>query len=78
MGRMEASEAGEKRTVTVNGRPVAWRPGLTVGQLLRQLGQDGAGVAVERNRAVVPRAEHEGSLLRPGDVLEVVRLVGGG
>ncbi len=36
------------------------------------------GSAVELNGAVVRRAEHAEALLKDGDRLEVVRLVGGG
>jgi sulfur carrier protein len=35
-------------------------------------------VAVEKNREVVPRAEHPSVLLAPGDVVEIVHFVGGG
>jgi thiamine biosynthesis protein ThiS len=33
---------------------------------------------VERNEAVVPRAEHASTTISPGDRLEVVHFVGGG
>jgi thiamine biosynthesis protein ThiS len=35
-------------------------------------------VAVERNRHVVPRAEHEQTALQSNDVIEIVHFVGGG
>jgi thiamine biosynthesis protein ThiS len=35
-------------------------------------------VAVERNRALVPRAQHAACVLETGDQLEIVTLVGGG
>lgn len=62
----------------VNGRPQPWRAGLTVADLMRELGLDGPGVAVERNGRVVRRAEQPAALLEPGDRVELVRLVGGG
>jgi sulfur carrier protein len=35
-------------------------------------------VAVERNREVVPRAEHQATVLAPDDTVEIVHFVGGG
>jgi thiamine biosynthesis protein ThiS len=64
--------------IEVNGqaREVAER--VTVAALLRELGIADGPVAVERNRAIVPRAEHEATTLSEGDQLEVVQFVGGG
>jgi len=39
---------------------------------------DRARVAVERNGAIVPRAEYDRSPVVEGDDLEIVTLVGGG
>ncbi len=64
--------------ITVNGDPREVAPGTTVRALLEQLGLTRGPVAVERNREVVPRAEHENTELAEGDVLEVVHFVGGG
>lgn len=68
----------EPAPVVVNGRPLPWRPGWTVEALLAEREASGPGVAVERNGAVVRRAEHGGTALQPGDRIEIVRLVGGG
>ena len=64
--------------IEVNGEPLEWRPGLRVEDLLEELGAVGPGVAVEKNRQVVPRSLHGKTLVEPGDKLEIVRLVGGG
>jgi len=64
-------------TITVNGDPQRVPPDLTVRELLDLLGIRGAA-AVERNRAIVPRAEHATTALAEGDAVEVVQLVGGG
>lgn len=50
----------------------------TVLALLEKLGLDPRQVAVERNREIVPRAEHASTVLAEGDKLEVVTFVGGG
>ena len=64
--------------LTVNGEIHAVPAGSTVGNLLVQLGLDDGPVAVERNRVIVPRAEHPTALLSEGDVVEIVHFVGGG
>lgn len=65
-------------SILVNGRPQAWRSGLTVARLLEELNLPAEGVATERNGQVLRRAERVRTLLEPGDVIELVRLVGGG
>jgi sulfur carrier protein len=64
--------------LTVNGAARQVPDGLTVRELVALLGLEGGPVAVERNREVVPRAEHASAILREGDVLEIVHFVGGG
>jgi len=64
--------------LTVNGKASEISDGMTVQDLVRQLGLDGGPVAVERNLEVVPRAEHAKAVLRDGDVVEIVHFVGGG
>jgi sulfur carrier protein len=64
--------------VTVNGESRRIAAGTTVAALLAELGLADRRVAVERNRQVVPRAEHARAVLAAGDHLEVVTFVGGG
>jgi thiamine biosynthesis protein ThiS len=63
--------------VTINGeaRDV---PGGTIAEVLVHLGLTDGPVAVELNRAIVPRAEHKTRTVSAGDVLEIVHMVGGG
>lgn len=63
--------------ITVNGEARELPEGATVAELVAALGISGP-VAVERNRDVVPRAEHATTRLADGDQLEVVHFVGGG
>jgi sulfur carrier protein len=65
-------------TLTVNGEPKNVPEGLTLAQLVRELGLEKNPIAVELNRQVVPRDRHGETRLAPGDRLEIVTLVGGG
>jgi sulfur carrier protein len=64
--------------LTINGDARDVPEGLTVRGLLVFLELGGGPVAVEINREVVPRAEHEQRALHGEDVVEIVHLVGGG
>lgn len=64
--------------LTVNGESRDVPEGLSVRQLVELLDLTSGPVAVERNREVVPRAEHPTTSLSSGDVIEIVHLVGGG
>jgi thiazole synthase len=63
--------------LTVNGRRQTVAAG-TVGDLVRTLGLDPRRIAVEVNRELVPRTRHAEHMLKEGDEVEVVTLVGGG
>jgi thiazole synthase len=65
-------------SITVNAESRSLPDPLTVAGLIQALGKDPSKVAVEVNRAVVPRAEHPARQLRDGDAVEIVTLVGGG
>lgn len=65
-------------TIVLNGESRPTKDGQSVAELLREIGLDPRQVAVERNREVVPRAQHGQTVLEDGDQLEVVTFVGGG
>lgn len=63
--------------LTINGE--AWEVAAgTVWSLLKELGLHPRGTIVERNREIVDRDAYRETCLSEGDVLELVRLVGGG
>jgi thiamine biosynthesis protein ThiS len=64
--------------VVINGQPRTIEYGTTVSVLLDQLGLGDRRVAVERNREIVPRADHASTVIVAGDRLELVTFVGGG
>ena len=65
-------------TITLNGEHRDVPDSITVAGLLVELGVKPEHVAVERNRELVPRTRHVEAMIEPGDVVEVVTLVGGG
>ena len=65
-------------TIELNGEPREFAAPLTVAALLEALSVGDVPVAVERNAAIVPRAEHARVWLEDGDRVEVVQFVGGG
>lgn len=62
----------------VNGESRELPSGSTVRALIELLGLTEGPVAVERNRAVIPRVEHPTTVLKDGDTVEIVHFVGGG
>ena len=63
--------------LTINGEPREVAAG-TVWTLLEELGLHPQGTIVERTREIVDRDAYRDTHLSEGDVLERVRLVGGG
>ena len=64
--------------VTVNGERRELEGPIGLIAFLETLGVDPRYVAVARNGDVLPRQEWPETTLQDGDVLEVVRMVGGG
>lgn len=64
--------------LTINGEAKDVDDGITVEALLVSLGAPLVRVAVEVNGDIVKKADRAGAVLRAGDVVEIVTLVGGG
>ncbi len=64
--------------IIVNGEAKDVATDLTVRGLIELLGLTDGPVAVERNREVVPRAEHATTRLAERDGVKIEHLVGGG
>jgi thiamine biosynthesis protein ThiS len=63
----------------LNGEPAEMPDaGATVSAFLDQLGLPQKGVAVERNREIVPKSAYGETRLAEGDRIEIVQFVGGG
>ncbi len=65
-------------SITLNGEPYALGAGTSVAALVEALKMRPARVAVEINRAVVPKASYAATEIRPGDQVEIINFVGGG
>ena len=64
--------------IQLNGEPRELTASISVAALLAELDMSNRPVAVEVNRELVTKAEHESCLLQDGDCVEIVTLVGGG
>jgi thiazole synthase len=64
--------------IKVNGEERKVSGGLSVAQMLGELGLDQRKVAVERNLEIVPRSTLGEVAVANGDAYEIVHFVGGG
>jgi thiamine biosynthesis protein ThiS len=71
-------DAQQSLEIRVNGEQRRVPRGVSISQMLGELGLDPLRVAVERNLEVVPRATLADIAVEHGDAFEVVHFVGGG
>ena len=64
--------------IQLNGSECIVAESCTVSTLVASRGLDDQPCAVEVNRVLVPRKQHDDHTLHEGDVVEIVTLVGGG
>lgn len=72
------TQAAETVRVLVNGEGKDIPAGMTIRRLVEFLDFGAPRFAVERNKRVVPRTDHDSVTVEDGDVLEIVTFVGGG
>ncbi|WP_374430480.1 sulfur carrier protein ThiS [Ideonella dechloratans] len=65
-------------TVTLNGEPRPWRPGLSLADLLAAEGLAPEAVASAVNASFVPRGQRAATRLRPGDEIALFQAIVGG
>jgi sulfur carrier protein len=65
-------------SLQVNGKRVELGEPTALLDYLSKLGVDPRAVAVEHNGEIIERARFEAVVFREGDVVEIVRMVGGG
>ena len=71
-------ELKESVAIHVNGDLRRVTVGVTIAEMLRELGLDSRKVAVERNLTIVPRSTFGEVRVEEGDKFEIVHFVGGG
>jgi thiazole synthase len=64
--------------IRVNGEQRRVRPGISIAEMIGELGLDPRKVAVERNLEIVPRSTLGEVAVADGDAFEIVHFVGGG
>jgi thiamine biosynthesis protein ThiS len=69
---------GSNFKIMVNGKERAISDNTTVEKLLQELNVQPQGIAVELNREIVPKSRYAETALKDGDVVEIVRMMGGG
>ena len=62
----------------LNGEKIEFREGMTVSELVAEIGFSEAMVAVELNLDILPRDSFSSTVLKENDCIEIVRFVGGG
>ncbi len=67
-----------KLTLQINGERHEARPGVSLAELLEQLGLPAPNVLVEHNGTALFRDDWPGIALADGDRLEIIRVVAGG
>jgi len=64
--------------ITLNGESRDITAGMTVADLLRDIGIEPRKVAVERNLEIVSKSSYDTTPVEDGDRFEIVHFIGGG
>ena len=64
--------------VTINGHSIELQSSITIADYLAQNNYKTDRIAVELNEAILPKDSYASTILKDGDVLEIVNFVGGG
>ena len=64
--------------VTINGQSIELKSSITIAEYLAQNDYKADRIAVELNEAILPKDSYASTILKDGDVLEIVNFVGGG
>lgn len=64
--------------IQVNGDGIELQDNATLVDLIDHMALTGKRIAIELNMEIVPRSEHGQTVLKAGDLVEVVHAIGGG
>jgi len=76
--RGQRSEVRGQVKIAVNGKEKIVSEGTTIERLLEELNIKQQGIAVEQNLEIVPKSKYAETVLKDGDKVEIVQMVGGG
>jgi thiamine biosynthesis protein ThiS len=65
-------------TFLLNGKETISKEARSIGRLLSEHGINPDHVVVEINQEIIRREKYEGSRIKEGDRIEILRFVGGG
>tara|TARA_B100000886_G_C20369492_1_gene468866 strand:+ start:99 stop:299 length:201 start_codon:yes stop_codon:yes gene_type:complete len=64
--------------ILLNNRPEKLFDGLTIRKLLEQKNIKNKYFAVEINKKIIPKSEHDAHVIKDGDKIEIITAIGGG
>ena len=64
--------------IILNGDQLELTDGSNLSQLINKLNLTGKRLAIEVNREIIPKSEHDEHTLQEGDQVEIVHAIGGG
>jgi thiamine biosynthesis protein ThiS len=64
--------------ILLNNKPVRLFDGSTVKKLLENKNIKNKYYAVEINRKIIPKSDHETYVIKDGDKIEIITAIGGG
>ncbi len=65
-------------TFTLNGKLLKMADNLNAYDLIIQLGYENQRIALEINETIIPKSQHATFTLNEGDIIEIIKAVGGG
>tara|TARA_B100000965_G_scaffold374358_1_gene365574 strand:+ start:77 stop:277 length:201 start_codon:yes stop_codon:yes gene_type:complete len=64
--------------ILLNNRPEKLFDGLTIRKLLEQKNIKNKYYAVEINKKIIPKSQHDAHIIKDGDKIEIITAIGGG
>lgn len=64
--------------ITINGKTIGLSENITVSEYLKQNQYRPERIAIELNGSILPKSAYDSTVLKDGDVMEIVSFVGGG
>ena len=64
--------------VIINGESHTLTDGIALSTLLKQLDISGKRIAVEINESIIPKSQHDSTVIQQDDKIEIIHAIGGG